>query len=278
MSLLSAPFFDYRKGVLHVEDLPLPELAERFGTPLFVYSRAALTHRLREFQTALAAHPAGADALICYAVKANGNLSLLRHFARQGAGFDIVSGGELARVLAAGGDPGKVVFSGVGKTAAEIEAALTADILSFNVESAAELERLSAIASRLGKSAPCSLRVNPDVDPKTHPYIATGLKTAKFGVPIEDAAEFYTRAAALPNLEIVGVDCHIGSQLLDPSPYAAALTRLLALVDDLKARGIALKHIDLGGGLGIRYRPEEREPEVAAYLAPLLAALAGRGL
>lgn len=269
----TTPPFALKNGTLHAESLPLPEIAERFGTPCYVYSRAALEAALDEFQQELA----GTDALVCYAVKANSNLAVLDVFARRGAGFDIVSTGELKRALAAGGDPRKIVFSGVGKTAAEMEFALDAGILCFNVESVPELDRLDAVAGRLGKKAPISLRVNPNVDAKTHPYISTGLKENKFGVAYEDALALYRRAAALPHLEITGIDCHIGSQLLDPAPFAEALDKILLLIDQLAAEGIRLHHIDLGGGLGIRYR-DEAAPSVASYLRPLLAKLAGRGL
>ncbi|HSG21477.1 MAG TPA: alanine racemase, partial [Azonexus sp.] len=210
--------FTLKNGVLHAESVALPALAEQFGTPAYIYSRAALEASLREFQEVLGKHPAGDGALVCFAVKANANLAILNIFARMGAGFDIVSGGELQRVLAAGADPKKVVFSGVGKTAAEMKLALDVGIFCFNVESAAELERLNEVAARSGKRAPVSLRVNPNVDPKTHPYISTGLKEAKFGVAYEDALTLYRRAAALPNIEVAGIDCHIGSQLLDPAP------------------------------------------------------------
>jgi diaminopimelate decarboxylase len=236
-----------------------------------VYSKAALEAAFGAWQQALA----GRRALVCYAVKANSNLGILSVFARLGAGFDIVSGGELARVLAAGGRADKVVFSGVGKTRAEMRQALEAGIRCFNVESAAELEHLNAVAGELGKRAPIALRVNPDVDPKTHPYISTGLKGNKFGVAFADALALYRRAAALPNLRISGVACHIGSQLLDPAPMAEAAQKLRDLVDRLAAEGIVLAHIDLGGGLGIRYR-DETPPAVADYLAPLLAVFEGR--
>ncbi|NJA88506.1 diaminopimelate decarboxylase [Rhodocyclus tenuis] len=265
--------FTLTDGVLHVENLPLTRIAETFGTPCYVYSRAALESSFADFQRELG----DLDALVCYAVKANGNLAILNLFARLGAGFDIVSGGELQRVIAAGGDPRKIVFSGVGKTAAEMEMALRAGILCFNVESAPELERLNEVAARLGLVAPISLRVNPDVDAKTHPYISTGLKENKFGVAHDEAPAVYRHAAALPHLAVTGIDCHIGSQLLDPVPFAEALDRLLTLVDALATDGIALHHIDLGGGLGIRYN-DETPPSVAAYLRPLLAKLAGRGL
>jgi len=258
-------------GRLHLEDVALDTLAERFGTPLYVYSRAALESAYRAYAEAFAATP----HLICYAVKANSSLAILNLFARLGAGFDIVSGGELARVLAAGGDAGKVVFSGVGKTAAEMRAALEAGILCFNVESESELHRLDRIAGELGKVAPVSFRVNPDVDPKTHPYISTGLKENKFGVAIAEAPRLYRLAAGLPHLRITGIDCHIGSQLTDLSPLADAADRVLALVDALAAECITLDHIDLGGGVGIRYR-DETPPDLAAYGRVLAQKFAGR--
>ena len=258
-------------GRLYLEGVALDALAERYGTPLYVYSRQALESAYQAYAEAFAATP----HLICYAVKANSSLAILNLFARLGAGFDIVSGGELARVLAAGGDPGKVVFSGVGKTADEMRAALAAGILCFNVESASELHRLNRIAGELGKVAPVSFRVNPDVDPKTHPYISTGLKENKFGVPIADAPALYRLAASLPNLKITGIDCHIGSQLTDLSPLVDAADRVLALVDALAAKGIALHHIDLGGGVGIRSR-DETPPDLAAYGRTLATRFAGR--
>ena len=267
-----------RNNRLHFEAVDLTAIAETHGTPTYVYSRAALTDAYQAFAETLAAHPAGQDGLVCFAVKANSNLGVLSLFAQLGSGFDIVSGGELARVLAAGGDPKKVVFSGVGKTEAEMEAALNAGILCFNIESASELDRLAAVATRLGKRAPISLRVNPDVDAKTHPYISTGLKENKFGVPIADALALYRHAATLPSIEVSGIDCHIGSQLLDPSPFVEALERILPLIDTLKAEGIHLHHIDLGGGLGIYYHEGQTEPVVADYLRPLLDRLTGRGL
>jgi diaminopimelate decarboxylase len=270
--------FALKNGVLHAEAVALPTIAEQFGTPAYVYSRAALSESLKEFHDVLGAHPAGAGALVCYAVKANSNLAILNLFARLGAGFDIVSGGELQRVLAAGADPQKVVFSGVGKTAAEMKLALEAGIFCFNIESIPEIERLNEVAGQLGKTAPVSLRVNPNVDPKTHPYISTGLKEAKFGVAYDDALALYRRAAALPNIAVAGIDCHIGSQLLDPSPFAEALDRILALIDQLAAEGIQVHHIDLGGGLGIKYRADQVQPTVASYLNPLLDKLHGRGL
>lgn len=270
--------FSLQNGVLHAESVALPAIAEQFGTPAYVYSRSALSAALQEFHETLAAHPAGAGALVCFAVKANPNLAILNLFARLGAGFDIVSGGELQRVLAAGADPKKVVFSGVGKTAAEMRQALEAGIFCFNIESIPELDRLNEVAGELGKKAPISLRVNPNVDPKTHPYISTGLKAAKFGVAYDDALALYRRAAALPHIEVAGIDCHIGSQLLDPSPFAEALDRILALIDQLAAEGIRIHHVDLGGGLGIKYRADQVQPTVAAYLNPLLDKLKGRGL
>ncbi|MCE2999234.1 MAG: diaminopimelate decarboxylase [Betaproteobacteria bacterium] len=263
--------FTYRDGSLHAENVPLADIAARFGTPCYVYSRAALTAAWRSFDAAFS----GREHLVCYAVKANPSLGVLDVFARLGSGFDIVSGGELARVLAAGGDPRKVVFSGVGKTAADMRAALEAGILCFNVESAPELELLDRVAGGMGVVAPVSLRVNPDVDAKTHPYIATGLKENKFGVAYDDALAVYRRAATLPHLRIEGVDCHIGSQLTETDPFVAALERVLALVDALQRDGIAVHHLDLGGGLGIRYR-EETPPPVADYARALLAALGAR--
>ena len=270
--------FTLKNGVLHAESIALPALAEQFGTPAYVYSRTALEDALREFHDVLGSHPAGQGALVCFAAKANSNLAILNIFARLGAGFDIVSGGELQRVLAAGADPKKVVFSGVGKTADEMKQGLDAGIFCFNVESAAELERLNDVAGQCGKQAPVSLRVNPNVDPKTHPYISTGLKEAKFGVAYDDALALYRRAAALPNIAVSGIDCHIGSQLLDPAPFSEALDRILVLLDQLTAEGIHIHHLDLGGGLGIKYKDEQVQPTVAAYLTPLLDKLVGRGL
>jgi diaminopimelate decarboxylase len=270
--------FELKNGVLHAEAVPLPEIARQFGTPAYVYSRAALEGALKEFQEVLGGHAAGQGALVCYAVKANSSLAILNLFARLGAGFDIVSGGELQRALAAGADPKKIVFSGVGKTAAEMRQALEAGIFCFNIESVPELDRLNEVAGQMGRKAPISLRVNPNVDPKTHPYISTGLKSAKFGVAYEDALPLYRRAASLPHIEVAGIDCHIGSQLLDPSPFTEALDRILALVDQLAAEGISVHHLDLGGGLGIRYKDGDRQPTVASYLTPLLDKLAGRGL
>ena len=258
-------------GRLHLEEVALDTLAERFGTPLYVYSRAALESAYQAYARAFAKTP----HLICYAVKANSSLAILNLFARLGAGFDIVSGGELARVLAAGGDPGKIVFSGVGKTADEMRAALKAGILCFNVESVSELHRLNRVAGEEGRVAPVSFRVNPDVDPKTHPYISTGLKENKFGVPIADAPALYRLAAGLPHLKITGIDCHIGSQLTDLSPLTDAAKRVLALVDTLAKEGITLHHIDLGGGVGIRYN-DETPPDLEAYGQTLAALFANR--
>jgi diaminopimelate decarboxylase len=263
--------FQYRDGMLHAENVPLARIAAQYGTPCYVYSRAALTAAWRDFDAAFA----GREHLVCYAVKANPNIGVLNVFARLGSGFDIVSGGELARVLAADGDPHKIVFSGVGKTAAEMRAALQAGILCFNIESAPELELLNRVAGEMGVTAPVSLRVNPDVDAKTHPYIATGLKDNKFGVAYDDALTVYRRARELPHLRIEGVDCHIGSQLTEVSPFVAALERVLALVDALAADGIAVHHIDLGGGLGIRYR-DETPPPVAEYAKSVLKTLGSR--
>ena len=265
----------HRDG-LHVEGVALTEIAERFGTPCYVYSRLALTAAYAAYLDTLKAHGVADRSLVCYAVKANSSLAILNLFARLGAGFDIVSGGELARVLAAGGNASKIVFSGVGKSRAEMRAALEAGIHCFNVESASELDHLSEVAGAVGRRAPVSLRVNPDVDAKTHPYISTGLKTAKFGVAFADAFELYRRAAALPHIAVKGIDCHIGSQLLDPAPAAEAADKILALVDRLAAAGIKLEHIDLGGGMGIQYRREEPAPAVADYLSPMLEKLAAR--
>jgi diaminopimelate decarboxylase len=263
--------FRYRNGELHAEMVPLSRIAAEFGTPCYVYSRAELTRAWRDFDAAFA----GRDHLLCYAVKANPNIGVLNVFARLGSGFDIVSGGELARVIAAGGDPQKVVFSGVGKTADEMRQALQAGILCFNVESAPELELLSQVAGEMGVTAPVSLRVNPDVDAKTHPYIATGLKENKFGVAYTDAPAVYRRARELPHLRIEGIDCHIGSQLTEVAPFIAALERVLALVDALARDGITIHHIDLGGGLGIRYQ-DETPPPVAEYAKALITALGKR--
>ena len=260
-------------GRLHGEQVPLERLAERFGTPLYVYSRATLERHWHAFDSALGELP----HLVCYAVKANSNLGVLDVLARLGSGFDIVSGGELERVRRAGGDPARVVFSGVGKRADEMAAALAAGIRCFNVESAAELARLNSVAGQAGAVAPVSLRVNPDVDAGTHPYIATGLRENKFGVDIDAAFALYREAAAMPHVAVTGIDCHIGSQLTALAPFTDALRRVLALVDRLAEAGIGLDHLDLGGGLGIRYH-DEIPPEPADYVQALRPLLAGREL
>ncbi len=271
MSAFPNPHLERRNGSLWLEDVALSELARTYGTPLYVYSRTALEAAYRSYDAAFASHP----HRICYAVKANSSLAVLNVFARLGSGFDIVSGGELQRVLAAGGDPAKVLFSGVGKTVAEMEMALQAGIGCFNVESAAELERLNEVAGRLGKRAPVSLRVNPNVDAKTHPYISTGLKENKFGVAYEEALPLYRRARELGHLDVHGIDCHIGSQLTDVSPFGDALDKVLVLLDALEAEGFDIRHVDLGGGVGIRYR-DETPPDVNEYAQTLLSRLAGR--
>jgi diaminopimelate decarboxylase len=264
-------YFDYRDGQLHAEQVPLAQIAERFGTPCYVYSRATLERHWLAFDQAFGDHP----HQVCYAVKANSNLGVLDVLTRLGSGFDIVSLGELERVLTAGGDPQRVVFSGVGKQELEMRRALEVGIRCFNVESAAELERLNSVASVMGVSAPVALRVNPDVDAHTHPYISTGLRENKFGIPIESAAGLYARIAELPHVHVSGVDCHIGSQLTQLSPFLDALDRVLALVDDLAADGIEIDHLDLGGGLGVRYA-EEAPPEPADYAQALLERLRNR--
>jgi len=270
----SVSFFSYQAdGVLYAEGVPLADVAATHGTPCYVYSRAALEAKYREFSSAATGH----DVEICYAVKANSNLAVLNVLARLGAGFDIVSGGELERVLAAGGAAHKTVFSGVGKSAAEMRAGLRAGIRCFNVESETELERLASVATSMGKTAPVSLRVNPDVDARTHPYIATGLRDTKFGVPYEEAPRLYRKAAKLPGLSVVGIDCHIGSQLTQVEPFVAALEKSLELVDMLDASGTPLEHIDMGGGLGIRYR-DEQPPAVADYVGRLLQLIGRRRL
>jgi diaminopimelate decarboxylase len=261
-------FFELNNGVLHAENVALTDIAEQYGTPCYVYSKQALTQAFNDFQAGLA----NTDHLICFAVKANPNLAVLNVFAQLGAGFDIVSGGELARVLAAGGDPKKVVFSGVGKTADEMHAALDAGILCFNVESASELVRLNKVAGDMGKVAPVSLRVNPNVDAKTHPYISTGLKNNKFGVAIEDAITVYQEAEAMPNIAIHGVDCHIGSQITEIAPFIDALDRVLGLVDALESHDIHIDHIDVGGGIGITY-DSETPPAFKAYTQAILTKL-----
>ena len=244
--------FDYRDGRLCAEDVPLADIAAQFGTPCYVYSRATIERHWHAFDDTLRDR----DHLICYAVKANSNLAVLNLMARLGSGFDIVSGGELQRVLAAGGDARRVVFSGVGKSRDDIRGALQAGILCFNVESEAELERVDAVAGELGMKARVSLRVNPDVDAGTHPYISTGLKDNKFGIDISRAPEVYARAMALAHVTVTGVDCHIGSQITTTAPYTDALSRVLELVDGLVEQGIAIQHVDFGGGFGIRYRDE----------------------
>lgn len=260
-------------GQLHIEKQGLNDLAKRFGTPLYVYSRAALEANYRAFDQAFA----DIEHQICFAVKANSNIAVLNVLARLGSGFDIVSGGELERVLAAGGDPAKVVFSGLGKTEAEMQRALELGIACFNVESETELDRLNAVAARIGIRAPFSLRVNPDVDAQTHPYISTGLKENKFGVAIERAPAVYRHALALGHLDAIGIDCHIGSQLTSTAPFSDALDRVLAMVDELANEGIHLDHLDIGGGLGICYR-DETPPTPAAYADALLPRLKARGL
>lgn len=270
-SELTSPTLSYGPAGLQIEDVALASIAERFGTPTFVYSLGAMTSAFDAYRSALS----HSNALVCYAVKANSNLGVLSAFARMGAGFDIVSGGELARVIAAGGDPAKTVFSGVGKSASEMRQALGAGIRCFNVESRSELERLNDVAGEAGKIAPVALRVNPDVDPKTHPYISTGLRNNKFGVAFDDALALYRQAAALSNIKVSGIACHIGSQLVDPAPIVEAAERLLALVKQLAAEGITLNHIDLGGGLGIRYN-DEAPPITGDYLAPVLQVFEGR--
>ncbi len=244
--------FEYKQGSLYCENVAIETLAETYGTPLFVYSRATLERHWRAFDQALAEH----DHLVCYAVKANSSLAVLNVLARLGSGFDIVSGGELQRVLQAGGEASRIVFSGVGKQANEIEAALAANILCFNVESEQELDRINQIAGTLGKTARVSFRVNPDVDAKTHPYISTGLKDNKFGIAFTAAEMVYQKAAGMANVEVIGMDCHIGSQLTEMSPYIDAFDRLLELIEKLGSEGIRIHHLDLGGGLGIRYRDE----------------------
>ena len=271
-SLPGQPHIAYNTQQLMVEGVAAADLAQQHGTPLFVYSKAAMLGALAAYQRGFA----GRRAQICYAMKANSSLAVLQVFARAGCGFDIVSGGELQRVLAAGGDAAKVIFSGVGKTRAEMQQALDAGIGCFNVESDAELDVLSAVAVAAGKKAPVSIRVNPNVDPKTHPYISTGLKGNKFGVAHEDAVRIYQRAAGLPGLQVVGIDCHIGSQITDETPYLDALDRVLDLVAAIEAAGVPLHHIDFGGGLGIDYNGDV-PPEADALWAKLLAKLDARG-
>ncbi len=268
-----APYFQFKDGILYAEDCSLAKLAQRYGTPLYVYSRAAINDA---YQSYIQAAP-DRDLLICYGMKANSNLAVLQEFARLGAGFDIVSGGELARVLAAGGDPSKVVFSGVGKHRWEIEAALDAGIKCFNVESVGELNRIATIAAEKDTPAPISLRVNPDVDARTHPYISTGLKDNKFGIDIEQAPDIYAYALTHPYLKIIGVDCHIGSQITEIDPYLDALQKLIDLIHHLEDKGIAIHHLDIGGGLGIRYT-DETPATPKMLLTPVFAALDRAGL
>jgi len=265
--------FEYRDGSLFAEGVALSAIAQRFGTPTYVYSRAHIEAQYRAYADALAGMP----HLVCYAVKANSNIGVLNVLARLGAGFDIVSSGELERVLAAGGEPSRIVFSGVGKSRDDMRRALEVGVHCFNVESGVELERLQKVAAEMDVKAPISLRVNPDVDAGTHPYISTGLKENKFGIDIEQAEAVYARAAELPNIEVIGVDCHIGSQLTTLEPFLDALDRLLLLVDKLATRGIVIKHLDLGGGLGVQYR-DEQPPQVGDYIAAVRKRLAGRNL
>ncbi|KRW61346.1 diaminopimelate decarboxylase [Pseudomonas sp. TTU2014-080ASC] len=265
--------FNYRDGELFAEGVALSAIAQRFGTPTYVYSRAHIEAQYRSYTDALQGMP----HLVCFAVKANSNIGVLNVLARLGAGFDIVSRGELERVISAGGDPGKVVFSGVGKSRDDMRRALEVGVHCFNVESREELERLQLVAAEMGKQAPVSLRVNPDVDAGTHPYISTGLKENKFGIDIEQAEAVYARAAELPNLNIIGVDCHIGSQLTTLPPFLDALDRLLVLIDRLAERGITIKHLDLGGGLGVQYR-DEQPPVAGDYVQAIRQRLDGRDL
>ena len=266
-------FFSYQNDQLHAEELPLADIADQFDTPLYIYSRGALESNFQRYRKSLQDWP----HLICYAVKANSNLAVLDILARQGAGFDIVSVGELERVLAAGGDPSNVVFSGVGKKYSEIKRALEVGIHCFNIESEAELERVQRIANEIHTIAPVSLRVNPDVDAKTHPYISTGLKANKFGVDINDAFDLYQKASTMPSIKIVGVGCHIGSQMISKMPILDALDRLLLLIDNLESKGLKIQHIDFGGGLGVCYK-NETPPSTEEYLAEVLERLKGRDL
>ena len=266
-------YFPYRDGKLYAENVAVSEIAGTYGTPCYIYSRAALEAAFGEYRQALA----DCDHLVCYAVKANSNLAVLNVLARLGAGFDIVSAGELERVVAAGGEPGKIVFSGVAKKPEEMARALQLGIHCFNLESAAELEVLNRVAGELGMVAPVSVRVNPDVDAKTHPYISTGLRENKFGVTMEEALQVYQRAAALSHIEVIGLDCHIGSQLTQLSPFLDALRRLLQLIDTLAGIGIGIRHLDLGGGLGVRYR-DETPPSISDYIAAIRRELGTRKL
>ncbi len=265
--------FSLKNGELHAENVALTQIAADFATPCYVYSKAALTQAFTSFKAGLV----GTNHLVCFAVKANPNIAILNVFAKLGAGFDIVSGGELARVLAAGGDPQKIVFSGVGKQADEMRAALNAGIFCFNVESRSELARLNEVAKSMGKIAPVSLRVNPNVDAKTHPYISTGLKNNKFGVAFDEAISVYEAAAAMPNIAVHGVDCHIGSQITELAPFIEALDLILGLVDALEAKGIKISHIDVGGGIGIIYN-DETPPAFAAYAKAILDKISKRNV
>jgi diaminopimelate decarboxylase len=265
--------FTLKNNELHAENFALSKIAEEFNTPCYVYSKSLLTQAFNNFEAGLI----GTNHLVCFAVKANPNIAILNLFAKLGAGFDIVSGGELARVLAAGGDPKKIVFSGVGKTRDEIRMALDAGIMCFNIESINELTRLNALAGEMGKVAPISLRVNPNVDAKTHPYISTGLKNNKFGVAFEDAIALYEQAAAMPNIAIHGVDCHIGSQITELSPFLDALDKVLGLVDTLAEKSIFIEHIDVGGGVGITYS-DETPPDFKTYTQAILQKLTGRNV
>ncbi len=260
------PSFEYRDNELHVESVPLSRIAKTFDTPCYVYSKKVITDAYQAFDTTFTDN----DHLICYSVKANANIAILNLLARLGSGFDIVSGGELQRVLKAGGDPGKIVFSGVGKNTEEMRLALAAKILCFNVESEAELDALNQIAAEMGQIASVSLRVNPDVDAKTHPYISTGLKENKFGIPIDDAERIYTTSQGLKHIRFTGLDCHIGSQLTELGPFAQASDRILSLVNRIESKGIEIEHLDLGGGLGIRYHDEE-PPSIQEYVESLCA-------
>lgn len=264
-------YFSYQNGVLYAEHVSLAEIARRFGTPTYIYSKAALLDNFSAYDNACKKHNRDSNsALVCYSVKSNSNLAVLNLLGKQGSGFDIVSGGELLRVLAAGGDPRKVIFSGVGKTREEMRLALSHDILCFNVESIPELQRLNEVAKELGKRAPVSLRVNPNVDAKTHPYISTGLKENKFGVAYEDALPTYRTAASLPHIDVAGIDCHIGSQLLDDAPLLEALDKVIELIDRLAAENIVIHHLDIGGGIGITYA-DEQPVAVGDYLSRLFA-------
>jgi diaminopimelate decarboxylase len=265
--------FSYKNGQLHAEEVPLADIAAEFGTPCYVYSAAHLRQSLRSYQQGFQS----IDHLVCYSVKANSNLAVLRVLANEGSGFDVVSGGELRRVLKIGGDPTRIVFSGVGKQDWELREAIEAGIAQINVECPAELDMISRVATELGRKASVALRINPDVDPKTHPYIATGLKTSKFGIPMERCLEDYQRATQLPGLEIVGIDCHIGSQLTSTAPFAEAAQLMVDLIDRLGERGITIRNLDLGGGLGIVY-DDEQPPDACEYAATLIRAIGERPL